>query len=82
MTEADDDCFFIRSIRQWDKSDDRVGHLNTTLAWGNGNLNDPIFKCLNAPSIRTGGWGVGMLKFLVERISSVRLQINKIPMVI
>ena len=27
-----------------DKSHDRVGHLNTLLARGYGNLNDPIFK--------------------------------------
>ena len=40
-----------------DKSDDRVGHLNTILARGGGNLNDPIFK-----------WGKGgMLKFRVDR---------------
>ena len=37
-----------------DKSDDRVGHLNTTLARGGGNLNDPIFKSSNA---RGGGGG-------------------------
>ena len=36
-----------------DKSDDRVGHLNTILARGGGNLND-----------RGGG---GMLKFRVDR---------------
>ena len=27
-----------------DKSDDRVGQLNTILARGGGNLSDPIFK--------------------------------------
>ena len=31
-----------------DKSDDKVGHLNTILARGGGNLNDPIFKSSNA----------------------------------
>ena len=31
-----------------EKSDDRVGHLNTILAPGGGNLNDPIFKSSNA----------------------------------
>ena len=31
-----------------DKSDDRVGHLNTILARGGRNLNDPIFKSSNA----------------------------------
>ena len=29
------------------KSDDRVGNLNTILARGGGNLNDPIFKSSN-----------------------------------
>ena len=31
-----------------DKSDNRVGHLNTILARRGGNLNDPIFKSSNA----------------------------------
>ena len=31
-----------------DKSDDKVGHLNTFLPRGGGNLNDPIFKSSNA----------------------------------
>ena len=35
-----------------DKSDDRVGHLNTILARGGGNLNDPTFIGSNA---RGGG---------------------------
>ena len=46
-----------------DKSDDKVGHLNTILARGRGNLNDPIFKSSNA-------WGLlgrGMLKFRVDQ---------------
>ena len=37
-----------------DKSDDRVGHLNTNLASGGKNLNGPIFKSSN-----TGGGGGG-----------------------
>ena len=54
-----------------DKSDHRVGHLNTILARGAGinYLNDPIFKMSNALAL-TGvcvcvGWGV--LKFRVDR---------------
>ena len=38
------------------KSDDRVGHLNTILARGGGNLSDKIFKSLNARG--EGGGGV------------------------
>ena len=41
-----------------DKSDDRVGHLNTVLARGGGNLNDPIFKSSNARCLPGGGGGV------------------------
>ena len=48
-----------------DKSDDRVGHLNTILARGGGNLNDPIFKSSNARAL--GGGGGGVLKFRVDR---------------
>ena len=40
-----------------DKSDDRVGHLNTSLAQGGGNLNDPIFKSSNAWALLGGGGG-------------------------
>ena len=47
-----------------DKSDDKVGHLNTTLARGGGNLNDPIFKSSNARGLPGGG---EMLKFRVDR---------------
>ena len=47
-----------------DKSDDNVGHLNTILARGGGNLNDPIFKSSNARDLPGGG---GMLKFRVDR---------------
>ena len=44
-----------------DKSDDRVGHLNTILG---GNLNaDPIFKISNARGLH---WEA-MLKFRVDR---------------
>ena len=38
-----------------DKSDDRVGHLNTILARGGENLNDPIFKSSNARALPGGG---------------------------
>ena len=47
-----------------DKSDNKVGHLNTILARGGGNLNDPIFKSSNARGLPGGG---GMLKFRVDR---------------
>ena len=50
-----------------DKSDDRVGHLNTILARGGGNLNDPIFKGSNARGLPGGG---GKLKFQVDRCIS------------
>ena len=57
-----------------DKSDHRVGHLNTILARGAGinYLNDPIFKSSNALSLTgvcvcVGGGGVGVLKFRVDR---------------
>ena len=46
-----------------DKSDDKVGHLNTILARGGGNLNDPIFKSSNARGLPGGG----MLKFRFDR---------------
>ena len=47
-----------------DKFDDKVGHLNTILARGGGNLNDPIFKSSNARGLPGGGGGAGvMLKF-------------------
>ena len=49
-----------------DKSDDKVGHLNTILAIGGGNLNDPIFKSSNAWGLPGGGGG-GILKFRVDR---------------
>ena len=55
-----------------DKSDDKVGHLNSILAQGGGNLNDPIFKSSNARGLPGGG----MLKFRVDRritlIKSIR----------
>ena len=34
-----------------DKSDNRVGHLNSILDRGGGNLNDPIFKSSNARAL-------------------------------
>ena len=43
-----------------DISDDRVGHLNTILALGGGNLNDPIFKSSNARALSGGGGGGGV----------------------
>ena len=48
-----------------EKSDDRKGHLNTILAQGSGNLNDPIFKSSNAWAL-PGKVG-GMLKFPLDR---------------
>ena len=48
-----------------EKYDNRVGHLNIILARGGGNLNDPIFKSLNARALSEGGGG--MLKFRVDR---------------
>ena len=48
-----------------DKSDDKVGHLNTILAIEGGNLNDPFFKSSNARGLPGGGGG--MLKFRVDR---------------
>ena len=50
-----------------DKSNDKVGHLNTSLAIGGGNLNNPIFKSSNARGLPRGGGGGGMLKFRVDR---------------
>ena len=51
-----------------DKSDDKVGHLNTILARGGGNLNYPIFKNSECPGFaRGGGGGMGMLRFRVDR---------------
>ena len=41
-----------------DKSDDGVGNLNTILARGGGNLNDPIFKSSNARALPGGGGDV------------------------
>ena len=45
-----------------DKSGDKVGPLNTILARGGGNLNDPIFKSSNVrglPEVGEGGGGGG-----------------------
>ena len=49
--------FFRRSICQT-KSDDRVGHLNTILARGGGNLNDQSSKVQMPGVCREGGGGV------------------------
>ena len=38
-----------------DKLDDWIGHLNTILAQGSGNLNDPIFKRSNVRALPGGG---------------------------
>ena len=57
-----------------DKSDDKVGHLNTILAIGGGNLNDPIFKSSNARGLPGGG---GMLKFRVDRRISFHSYVKK-----
>ena len=43
-----------------DKSEDRVGYLNTILTRGGGNLKDPIFKSSNA---RPLPWAGRMMKF-------------------
>ena len=57
-----------------DKSDDRVGHLNTILARGGGNLNNAIFKSSNARA--SGG---GMLKFRVGwRITTDKRAIGRV----
>ena len=39
------------------KSDDRVGHLNTILVRGDGNLSDPVFKSSNARALPEEGGG-------------------------
>ena len=60
-----------------DKSDDRVGHLNTILARGGGNLNDPIFKSSNSRALPGGG---GMLKFRIDwRMIALKLEITGVP---
>ena len=46
-----------------DKSDGGVGHLNTILARGGGNLNDPIFKSSNVQ----GGGGDGEVDRRIKR---------------
>ena len=57
-----------RSLGMTDKSDDRVGHLNTILAQGGRNLSDPMFKSSNAQALlRRWGGGGGMLKIRVDR---------------
>ena len=47
----------FKSWGQKDKSEGRVGHLNTILARGGENLNDPIFKSSNARGLPGGGGG-------------------------
>ena len=46
MTGADNDCSLGGAFDR--QNDDKVGHLNTILAQGGGNLNDPIFESSNA----------------------------------
>ena len=55
-----------------DRSDDRVGHLNSILARVGGNLNDPIFTSSNTRAFSTLGGGGGMLKFRADR----RIKLN------
>ena len=54
MTGADEDRS-LGGADFTDKSDDRVGHLNTILARGGGKLNNPIFKSSNARGLPWGG---------------------------
>ena len=56
MTGADEDCS-LGGAKITDKSDSRVGHLNTILARGGGNLKNPIFKSSNARALPGGGGG-------------------------
>ena len=52
-----------KDFKSWgptDKSDDRVGHLNTILAGGGGNLNDPVVKSSNTRGLPRGR---GVLNF-------------------
>ena len=58
----DEDCS-LGEADFTDKSDDGVGHLNTILARGGGNLNNPIFKSSNVRGLPAGG----MLKFRLDR---------------
>ena len=55
-TGADKDCS-LGGADFTDKSDYSVGHLNTILARGGGNLNNPIFKSSNARGLPGGGGG-------------------------
>ena len=56
-------CFYTSFIKEdtsrrrhpTDKFDDWVGHLNTTLAQGDENLNNSIFKSSNARKGKGGG---------------------------
>ena len=49
---ADNNCSIFSRV-----SNDKIGHLNTILARGGGNLNNPILKSTNAPQVlpRRGG---------------------------
>ena len=57
MTGADEDCS-LGGADFTDKSDDRVGHLNTILARGGENSNNPIFKSSNGRCLTGGGGDV------------------------
>ena len=55
---------FKRSLLKTPGADDHcslVGHLNTILARGGGNLNDPIFKSSNAWALPRKGGNVEVL---------------------
>ena len=70
---------FFKKGHLTDKFDDRVGHLNTILARGGGNLKDPIFKSSNA---RLLPGGRGMLKFRVDRRINGRSNTGVLPSIL
>ena len=71
-------CLYTSSIKDnrnrrqplTDKFDDWVGHLNTLLARGGGNLNDPIFKSSNALALPGGNVEVSSSSTHNKEISS------------
>ena len=64
MTGANEDCSLGRTDFT-DKSDDRVGHLNTILARGGGNLNNQIFKSSNVRGLPGEGGGGELISALL-----------------
>ena len=54
------------------ENDDKVGHLNTILARGGGNLNDPTFKSSNARGLpgRGGCWSFELIGALFFRFTA------------